>query len=124
VVGSLYPALRVLSRSVTDITHPDYREMQRRLVDAFGARPNVIYACGHEHVQEHFTIADDHYIVSGAGSKWSPVRKGLQADFVHAFYGYAVLQSYADGSVWVTYYAPDRSAPQEAEEVVFRKRLY
>jgi hypothetical protein len=123
VLGSIYPTARKLADHNTDLTNPRYRRMKDSLLSAFEAHPHVVYAAGHEHALQYFRQGGDHFIVSGSGSKRSPVRKGLGADFAYSWNGYAVLSAYRSGEVWLRFYSPAKGAPAE-KEMVFKTRLY
>lgn len=69
VIGSLLPIYRKYFGAKEDIAHPRYRRLRKRLTDIFKSHPGIIYASGHEHNLQHIVKDENHYIVSGAGSK-------------------------------------------------------
>ncbi|UPT67344.1 MAG: hypothetical protein M0D57_01205 [Sphingobacteriales bacterium JAD_PAG50586_3] len=56
---------------VQDIPQPRFKKMRNRMLAIMGKYKGVINASGHEHYLQHYTHGDDHFIVSGSGSKLS-----------------------------------------------------
>lgn len=64
---------RLLSQ---DMIHPRYKRMRKALLPVIEKHGNVIYASGHDHNLQYFDDKkSNRYIVSGAGSKKSKLRK-------------------------------------------------
>lgn len=68
-IGSILPLYRKYFGAKEDIAHPRYRNLRNRLKAIFKNYPGLIYAAGHEHNLQHITKNDNHFIISGAGSK-------------------------------------------------------
>jgi DNA repair exonuclease SbcCD nuclease subunit len=68
-LGSLLPMYRKYFGAKEDIAHPRYRYLRKRLIEIFKSRKGLIYVAGHEHNLQHIIKDDNHYVVSGAGSK-------------------------------------------------------
>jgi len=120
VFGSLYPFYRKLFGASEDMSHRKYKRMRKRLLRIMNRYSNIIYVAGHDHNLQHFEIQQNHYIVSGSGSKTAFVKKGGKATFTLEELGFFVLNYYSNGEVWMEALAA--STPNE-EMVVFRKRL-
>ncbi|MCK6648993.1 MAG: metallophosphoesterase [Bacteroidia bacterium] len=58
-----------------DIDHHQYKKMRKELLAIFRKYDKVVYVCGHDHNMQLFVQENDTYIVSGAGSKLSKLRK-------------------------------------------------
>jgi hypothetical protein len=56
-----------------DISQPRYRQFRRALNQVLVKHPNVIYASGHEHNMQYLSDHKVHHIVSGSGSKITPL---------------------------------------------------
>lgn len=120
VFGSLYPFYRKLFGAYEDMSHRNYKKMRKRLVRIMNRYSNVIYVAGHDHNLQHFEIQQNHYIVSGSGSKTAFVKKGGRATFTLEELGFFVINYYSNGEVWMEVLAV---AEPEEEMVVFRKKL-
>jgi predicted phosphodiesterase len=91
IVGSIYPLYRKFFGSRQDIAHSRYRQLSSRLMELFEKHPRVIYAAGHEHSLQYNVKDSIYYIVSGAGSKTSFVKKKKYAQYVASQMGYVRL---------------------------------
>jgi hypothetical protein len=76
------------------------------MLDIMAKYKGVINASGHEHYLQHYTNGDDHFIVSGSGSKLSHKKVDIYKEdfFEDQQPGFAKLMFYADGSVKVEYW--------------------
>ncbi|MFD2999269.1 metallophosphoesterase [Pontibacter toksunensis] len=120
IFGSLYPFYRKMFGAYEDMSHRKYKKMRKRLLRIMNRYSNVIYVAGHDHNLQHFEIQQNHYIVSGSGSKTAFVKKGGRATFTLEELGFFVINYYNNGDVWMEALAV--AEPNE-EMVVFRKRL-
>ena len=68
-IGSFLPLYRKYFGAREDIAHPRYRRLRTRLKEIFKNYPGLIYAAGHEHNLQHITKNNNHFLISGAGSK-------------------------------------------------------
>ncbi len=64
-----------------DIRHPRYRRLRIALKEVLGRYQGLVYAGGHDHNLQHYSIDGNHFIVSGAASKTAYVRPGGRSDF-------------------------------------------
>ena len=122
VLGSIYPWYRSIFGNIQDLQHPIYDDMVDQLTLAMQDYDNVIYAAGHEHNLQYVFKENVHYVVSGAGSKSSHLRKNKKIDFGHEGKGLAEVNYYADGSVELNYFDPLEGQPQIAK--IFSKKIY
>ncbi|RZK46859.1 MAG: hypothetical protein EOO87_22905, partial [Pedobacter sp.] len=103
VVGSLYPFLRSTFLSPEDLNHPAYKDMIKRVNAVFGDRPNVIYAAGHEHGLQ-LIKSKQLQIVSGAGAKMNPNKKGKNSLYQDFNQGYVVADQLQNNDMRYEYY--------------------
>jgi hypothetical protein len=125
IFGSLYPFYRKLFGAYEDMSHRKYRKMRKRLLRIFHQYSNIVYVAGHDHNLQHFEVRQNHYIVSGSGSKTSFVKKGGKATFSLEHRGFFVLNYYSNGELWIealTVNEDDSSSILGT--VVFRKELH
>ncbi|MES2419307.1 MAG: BamA/TamA family outer membrane protein [Bacteroidota bacterium] len=98
VIGSIYPFLRSTLLSPEDLNHPKYKELIKGVNAVFGNKPNVIYVAGHEHGLQ-FIKSKQLQIVSGAGAKTSPNKKGKNSLFQEYRQGYVVADQLINNSM-------------------------
>lgn len=125
IFGSLYPFYRKIFGAYEDMSHRTYRKMRKRLLRIFHQHSNIVYVAGHDHNLQHFEARQNHYIVSGSGSKTSFVKKGGKATFTLEHRGFFVLNYYNNGELWIealTVNENDAAGPPHT--VVFRKELH
>ncbi|MCJ8166224.1 metallophosphoesterase [Pontibacter sp. E15-1] len=120
IFGSLYPFYRKFFGAYEDMSHRKYKKMRKRLLAIMHRYSNIIYVAGHDHNLQHFEVRQNHYIVSGSGSKTAFVKKGGKATFTLEELGFFVLNYYSNGEVWMEALA---AAVPDQETVVFRKKL-
>jgi hypothetical protein len=84
---------------VQDIPQPRYKRMKKRLLRILENYPNVVFVSGHEHNLQYHTYGDDHFLISGAGSKVSElVGDRYPAKFMEdRYHGFMRLDIYSDG---------------------------
>lgn len=84
---------------VQDIPQPRYKRMKKRLLRILDNYPNVVFVSGHEHNLQYHTYGDDHFLISGAGSKVSElVGDRYPAKFMEdRYHGFMRLDIYSDG---------------------------
>jgi hypothetical protein len=92
IVGSLLPLYRKYIGAPEDLSHLRFRALKKKLKTIFGNHPNLVYAAGHEHNLQHIYKNNVNYIVSGAASKSTYVRKGKYGEFALAAKGFFKLK--------------------------------
>ncbi|RZK52627.1 MAG: hypothetical protein EOO91_19015, partial [Pedobacter sp.] len=103
VIGSIYPLLRSTLLSPEDLNHPTYKDMMKQINSVFGKKPNVIYAAGHEHGLQ-LIKGEQLQIVSGAGSKMTPNKKGKNSLFQEMNQGYVIADQLLNNNMRYEYY--------------------
>jgi hypothetical protein len=100
-VGSLYLLYRKLFGAREDMSYPTYRKMRKKLLNLFHNYANLVYSAGHDHNLQYIKKGQQHYIVSGSGSKTAFVQKGGKALFAEAKRGYFVVNYLNNNEVWL-----------------------
>ncbi|MFN7120019.1 MAG: hypothetical protein ACK4TA_24710, partial [Saprospiraceae bacterium] len=121
VLGSIYPFMRSAIGSRQDVAYPDYKVLRNTLIASARKNGSFIFAAGHEHSLQYIERDDQSFIVSGAGSKISPVKLGEGAEFAYGYYGFTELTFYESGAVWVKYWTPEDADGKG--RVVFQKQI-
>lgn len=106
VLGSL--ALQMRSQggvTAQDVSNVRYNQLMRRLASMARGNDKIILASGHEHSLQYIDNDGLKQIVSGSGSKTSPVNLDYDGYFAYPAQGFAVLDVYTDGSSNVRFYA-------------------
>ncbi|RIY10083.1 hypothetical protein D0T11_10925 [Hymenobacter rubripertinctus] len=124
VIGSIYPFARKYGGVSQDLPHPLYQAYKKGLMDIFQKYPNVVYAAGHEHNLQYFKQGSLNHIVSGSGCKTQHVKPGSggEALFSDKEKGFARVNYYDNGEVWVEYFVPEGTG--ETGRRVFRTSMY
>lgn len=121
VLGSLNPFLRTNVGSKQDNVNASFQELKAALLAQVQLNGNATFVSGHEHSLQYIEKDNQRYIVSGAGSKIAPVGRGEGSLFAHGGRGYAVLDLYTDGSLWVSFRTMDEAGTQV--QTLFRKEI-
>ncbi|MFD0940775.1 BamA/TamA family outer membrane protein [Pedobacter boryungensis] len=103
IIGSVYPLLRSTLLSPEDLNHPLYKDMMKSVNGVFGKKSNVIYVAGHEHGLQ-LIKSDQLQIVSGAGSKMTPNKKGKNSLFQEMNQGYVIADQLINHDMRYEYY--------------------
>ena len=115
VIGSLYPLYRKFFGHIQDTAHPLYKELSNAIQELLKQYPGSIYIAGHEHALEYIVKDSTHYIVSGAGSKVTHVRKKGYAKFAKSVKGLVKMTVHENGEVSVHYIQADETFPEGNE---------
>ncbi len=124
VVGSFFALLRGTLGSTQDVAHQDYKDLKKTMLNPAKINGNFIFVAGHEHNLQYIEEDRQHFIVSGAGSKNSPVKLGKGSEFAFGDkveQGFSQLDFYKDGSAWLQYWITDKDNPDG--KVVYRKKI-
>ena len=69
-----------------------FKKLKNVLVRLFDEHGNIIYASGHDHSLQYLPKGQTHYLISGAGSKSTFVKKGKGSEYTYHGYGYMKLE--------------------------------
>lgn len=106
--------------SIQDRYNELYNDLMIRLENLATENGNIVFVSGHEHTLQYIDNGNIKQIVSGAGSKTSPVNLKRHGIFAYGDQGFAVLTVFKDGSSWVQYFAAKENKPQ----LLFQKEVY
>ncbi len=118
VIGSLYPLLRKNAAIREDIKGDKYKELRTEILKHTDVFDDVIFIAGHEHNLQYIYREDHHHIVSGSGSKTTPVGMGEGSEFALSEKGFAKLSFMDGGETWVEYFSCEKGS---AKRVYSRK---
>ncbi|BDD11883.1 hypothetical protein FUAX_43150 (plasmid) [Fulvitalea axinellae] len=105
VVGALYPLYRKSGFSYQDTSNPANRHLRDGMQEIFQAHPDLVYVSGHEHSLQYCYRNGVHYMVSGSGSKHTPVRQGKYSEFAKSEVGFSRIDYHEDGGIFATYFS-------------------
>ncbi|MEO6230024.1 MAG: BamA/TamA family outer membrane protein [Ferruginibacter sp.] len=113
VIGSLYPLLRKTFPPAEDVKNMLYKDMKESIEQILQQHPNVIHFAGHEHALQ-LIQGPQLQVVSGAGSKHTPVKKGKGSLFALSESGYVKADIMLDNTIRITFYSYHNQAMQQA----------
>lgn len=122
IIGSIYPFYRSFIGNIQDIPNPTYQKIQSSLTNAIAQYDNVIYACGHEHNLQYFNTKSAHYVVSGSGSKVSPLRMNSKMEFGAEHRGFAKIEFSKEGEAVLKYFSAEES--RKDQPIIFDQKIY
>ncbi|MFK8102025.1 MAG: BamA/TamA family outer membrane protein, partial [Saprospiraceae bacterium] len=105
VLGSLAAIFRSNIGSRQDVAHRVYKDYREDLLASTTKHGSYIFASGHEHNLQYIERKEQKIIVSGAGSKKSPVALGRGSKFAFGGNGFSKIDFYQDGSAWLSFIA-------------------
>ncbi len=117
ILGSIHPFYRRFIGSIQDNTHPKYRAIMKRTIEAMDRADHVIYANGHEHSLQLIERGKHHYVVSGSGSKTTYVAQKKGSSFAKSEQGFAEVQLTDKGEAAVKFWGINGG-------LLFEKKLY
>lgn len=123
IIGSLYPILRGNFGNVQDVAHPKYFELRESIMKKVELYENVIFLSGHEHNLQYIRQDGQHFLVSGSGSKSTPLTRGKHMHYGNTGLGFMELAFYNDGSVQLVVWdsgnqKPEPSSPGYSEMII------
>lgn len=118
LIGSIYPLYRKYVGDIQDISHPRYQAIRKAITGIFERSRHIVYVSGHEHTLQYIQRADDHYLVSGSGSKKSLVRAGQGTRFQAEERGFMQLTYQPEGIVRLQVWGGD------LQKMLFSHTLY
>ncbi len=121
VIGSVYPLYRKIFGNIQDVHHPIYRAYAESVQNLMEQFTGTIYAAGHEHNLQYNTKDGVHYVVSGSGSKKSPVKVKGYSKFGLAQLGFSTIEINRDGSSRIQYFDPTGKVFEQVLDPISRK---
>ncbi len=121
IIGSIYPMYRKLLGHKQDLSHPVYQEMINAFTKAFEEYDNIVYLAGHEHNLQYRKEKNNHYIISGSGSKVSYLKKNQKLQFGAERKGFSKIDYHKNGEVWLSFYSPEL---ESTDKLLYRKKIF
>lgn len=120
VIGSIYPLYRKFFGHIQDIPHFNYQLLVEELSSKFNGYQDIVYTSGHEHSLQYQKHGTAHYVVSGSACKESYLIKNRNLLYGQSQNGFAKLNYYANGDLWLEYFVPDATT---SGKLTYRKQL-
>ena len=121
VIGSMSAIFRATIGSRQDVANKHYRDLRAAILAGAKKNGNFIFASGHEHTLQFIENEGQEFIVSGSGSKNSPVGMGKGSQFATTSLGFSTLSFYEGGETWVKYW--EVSKDRKDAKVIYQKRV-
>ncbi len=131
IIGSIYPVLRKAFPPAEDLKNVLYKDMINGTNELLGKHPNIIHAAGHEHTLQ-LIQTEVLQVVSGAGCKNTPVKKGKGSLYAADSSGYVIADVLQDKSMRLHFYTYSNAGLKESfvytrpynnpKDLVFKKR--
>ncbi|WP_423149259.1 metallophosphoesterase [Rubrolithibacter danxiaensis] len=124
LIGSILPLYRKFLGAREDVSHPRYRRLRKRLKEIFAAYPNLIYAAGHEHNLQYICKENNHFLVSGSGSKTKYlIQSGKHLRFGIKCKGFFKVRFETDGSVFISAWVIDTARKKAKGNLVYEQQI-
>jgi hypothetical protein len=109
VIGSIYPYYRSIFGHSQDTKHRNYKAMREAILSAIDDEKEIIFLAGHDHNLQYLVEGNDHYLISGGGSKQNPISNSDQLIYGHKAAGFMQLDFFEKEGVLLTVYevSPD-----------------
>ena len=121
VIGSLSAVFRGTIGSRQDVANKVYKDLKAGILAGAKKNGNFIFASGHEHTLQFIENDGQEFIVSGSGSKNSPVGMGKGSQFATTALGFSTLSFYDGGETWVKYWEVNPDGKDA--RLIFQKKI-
>ncbi|TDE17623.1 metallophosphoesterase [Dyadobacter psychrotolerans] len=121
VIGSLSAIFRATIGSRQDVVNKHYQELRAAVLAGTKKNGHFIFASGHEHTLQFIENEGQEFIVSGSGSKNSPVGMGKGSQFASTSLGFSTLSFYEGGETWVKFW--EVNADGRDAKVIYQKKI-
>ncbi|MBT8195061.1 MAG: hypothetical protein HKO56_08450, partial [Bacteroidia bacterium] len=119
-LGSIYPLGRKYFGSVQDFAHPKYHYLRKAVLKATKDVEDVVFVSGHEHNLQYLNVDNQHFVVSGSGSKVTQVVNSKKLSYGQATKGISRITYLKNNEVWLEMIESDGS---KNGKIVYRKLL-
>jgi hypothetical protein len=120
-IGTVAAFFRGSVGSRQDVAHQDYKELRSALLAGAKKNGSFIFASGHEHALEYIENERQQFIVSGSGSKNSPVLLGKGGIFGSGQAGFSMINFYKGGEAWAQFWEVNKEGTDAT--LVFQKKI-
>lgn len=121
IVGSVKPFLRGNIGSRQDNVNSRFQELRQQLVRIAKINGNATFVSSHEQALQYIEKDRQRYVVSGAAGRARAVDTGEGSLFASGQPGYGVLDLYADGSLWLSFFHVNDKGTHK--KLVYRKEI-
>ena len=104
VIGSIYPYYRSIFGHPQDTKHKNYRALKDSIISAIDEKEEVIFLAGHDHNLQYLIEGNDHYLLSGGGSKQNPISNAKNLVYGHKAAGFMQLDFFEKEGIRLTVY--------------------
>ena len=104
-----------------DIHSHKYNRFRKAIFTSIQNKGNLTFVTGHEHTLQYVERDNQNLVISGSGSKTSPVGMGKGSLFSSVTIGFSTLSFYEGGETWVTYYHVSKDG--RSAEIAFQKKI-
>ncbi|WP_221392308.1 metallophosphoesterase [Dyadobacter sp. NIV53] len=120
-IGTLSAIFRATIGSRQDVANRHYKDLKAAVLAGAKKNGNFIFASGHEHTLQFIENDGQEFIVSGSGSKNSPVGMGKGSQFATTALGFSTLSFYEGGETWVKYWEVAKDGKDA--KIIYQKKL-
>ncbi|MCK4464933.1 MAG: metallophosphoesterase, partial [Bacteroidales bacterium] len=128
--GFIYTGYRKIFGINQDLSHPNYKLLKEALLETFKGHSDIIYVAGHDHNLQYVNKNSIHHIISGAAGLTTYVARSKKTDFAQMQDGFATLDFYDNGDIWLEFWVTHDDQSQSAGRkdpvgnLAFRKKLF
>ncbi|MEZ4962743.1 MAG: hypothetical protein R2830_23155 [Saprospiraceae bacterium] len=122
LIGTVSTFLRMAAGSTQDNSHPNARALKHAMESNAVRNGEYIFVGSHDQSLQYIQAAGQHHIVSGAGSKTSPVGNGKGMQFGYGKeQGFSILKFYPEGEVYLEMWTANPDG--EDGKLVFSRQI-
>ncbi|CAN5551397.1 metallophosphoesterase [soil metagenome] len=121
VIGTLGVMYRGTIGSRQDVANQRYQELRAAILAAANKNGHFIFAAGHEHTLQFIERSGQNIIVSGSGSKTSPLRLGKGSAFASGNPGFSTVSFYKNGASLIRFWQVNEAGT--SAEMVYQKTI-
>ena len=120
-IGTAAAFFRGSVGSRQDVAHQEYKDFRSAVLAGAKKNGSFIFASGHEHALEYIENEGQRFIVSGSGSKNSPVLLGKGGIFGSGASGYNTISFFKGGEAWAQFW--EVNAEGTTATLVFQRKI-
>ena len=120
-IGTAAAFFRGSIGSSQDVAHQEYKDFRSALLAGAKKNGSFIFASGHEHALEYIENEGQRFIVSGSGSKNSPVLLGKGGLFGSGSSGYSTISFFKGGEAWAQFW--EVNAEGTKATLIFQRKI-
>ena len=121
VIGTLGVLFRSTIGSRQDVSNHNYQELKTVIMASANKNGNFIFASGHEHALQYIEMDRQSFIVSGSGSKITPLTLGKGSEFASGNPGFSSISFYKNGETLIRFWEVNKAGTSAS--LVFQKSI-